>query len=430
MDTPGTSTYLALVFLVVCSAFFSASETALSTFNKVRMQNLADKGNRKAKTAMQLSENYSKTLSTILIGNNIVNMGSASLATVVATALIGPSSGPAVATVVMTLLVLIFGEITPKTLARTQPEKLSLLFGPILRVIQIVLSPVAWFFVQLNKLLIPGKQENDLPSVTEDELKSILATAEAEGVLNEQETGILHSVIEFDDTTVQEILTPRVDMEAIDVEDPISEVLEQVLASGYSRLPVYEEDPDHILGILYTRDLLACLAKGQDVDLRALCREAMFVYRTKAIDELLTDFRREKCHMAIVTDDFGGTLGLVTMEDILEELVGEIFDESDDEEDVELELEQVESQLYRLAGECDIRDAFEVMGLDEELLDEDCFTAAGWALESLGHIPQQGEVFSVAGAVITVEEMEDKRILSLLVHIPDFVPGEQKEESK
>lgn len=427
MDTPGTSTYLALVFLVVCSAFFSASETALSTFNKVRMQNLADKGNRKAKTAMQLSENYSKTLSTILIGNNIVNMGSASLATVVATALIGPASGPAVATVVMTLLVLIFGEITPKTLARTRPEKLSLLFGPILRVVQIVLSPVVWFFVQLNKLLIPGKQENDLPSVTEDELKSILATAEAEGVLNEQETGILHSVIEFDDTTVQEILTPRVDMEAIDVEDPISQVLEQVLESGYSRLPVYEEDPDHILGILYTRDLLACLAKGQDVDLRALCREAMFVYRTKAIDELLTDFRREKCHMAIVTDDFGGTLGLVTMEDILEELVGEIFDESDDEEDEELELEQVEPQMYRLTGECDIRDAFEVMGLDEEQLDEDCFTAAGWALESLGHIPQQGEVFSVPGAVVTVEEMEDKRILSLLVHVPEYVDGQQEE---
>ena len=429
MDTPGTSTYLALVFLVACSAFFSASETALSTFNKVRMQNLADKGNRKAKTAMQLSENYSKTLSTILIGNNVVNMGSASLATVVATALLGPASGPAVATVVMTLLVLIFGEITPKTLARTQPEKLSLLFGPILRVIQIVLSPVAWFFVQLNKLLVPGKQENDLPSVTEDELKSILTTAEAEGVLNEQETGILHSVIAFDDTTVQEILTPRVDMEAIDVEDTVEAVLEQVLASGYSRLPVYQEDPDHILGILYTRDLLACLARGQQADLRALCRPVMFVYRTKAIDELLTDFRREKSHMAIVTDDFGGTLGLVTLEDILEELVGEIFDESDDEEDIQLELRQVEPQMYRLAGECDIRDAFEVMGLDETLLEEDCFTAAGWALECLGHIPRQGEVFSVPGAVVTVEEMDDKRILSLLVHVPEYVEGQPKEET-
>ncbi len=429
MDTPGTSTYLALVFLVVCSAFFSASETALSTFNKVRMQNLAEKGNRKAKTALQLSEHYSKTLSTILIGNNIVNMGSASLATVVATALFGAASGPAVATVVMTLLVLIFGEITPKTLARSQPEKLSMLFAPILRTIQIVLTPVVWCFVQLNKLLIPGKQE-EVPSVTEDELKSILSTAEAEGVLNEQETGILHSVIEFDDTTAQEILTPRVDMEAIDVEDPIEEVLEQVLESGYSRLPVYEEDLDHILGILHTRDLLACLAKGQTADLRRLCREAMFIYRTKNIDELLTDFRREKCHMAIVTDDFGGTLGLVTMEDILEELVGEIFDESDDAEDEELELEKIDPYTFRLAGECDIRDAFEVMDLDEEMLPEDCFTAAGWALEALGHIPAEGEVFHADGAVVTVEEMEDKRILSLLVRIPEFVPGESKEAAK
>ena len=427
MDTPGTSTYLALVFLIVCSAFFSASETALSTFNKVRMQNLAEKGDRKAKTALQLSEHYSKTLSTILIGNNIVNMGGASLATVVATALFGAASGPAVATVAMTLLVLVFGEIMPKTLARTQPEKVSILFAPILRTVQIILTPIVWCFVQLNKLLVPGKQENDLPSVTEDELKSILSTAEAEGVLNEQETDILHSVIEFDDTTVQEILTPRVDMEAIDVEDPIEDVLEQVLANGYSRVPVYEEDLDHILGILHTRDLLACLAKGQQADLRQLCREAMFVYRTKNIDELLSDFRRDKCHMAIVTDDFGGTLGLVTLEDILEELVGEILDESDDEEDAELELEKIDPYTFRLAGECDIRDAFEVMNLDEELLEEDCFTAAGWALEALGHIPTQGEVFTVNGAVVTVEEMDDKRILSLLVHIPSFVPGEQKE---
>lgn len=428
LDTPGISTYLALVFLVVCSAFFSASETALSSFNKVRMQNLADKGDRKAKTAMQLSEHYSKTLSTILIGNNIVNMGSASLATVVATALLGAASGPAVATVVMTLLVLIFGEIMPKTLARSKPEKVSMVFGPILRMIQIVLTPIVWCFVQLNKLLIPGKQENDLPSVTEDELKSIFSTAEAEGVLNQQETDILHSVIEFDDTAVQEILIPRVDMEAIDVEDPVEVVLEQVLESGYSRLPVYEEDLDHILGILHTRDLLACLAKGQPVDLRALCREAMFIYRTKEIDQLLTDFRREKCHMAIVTDDFGGTLGLVTMEDILEELVGEIFDESDDEEDVELELEKLEEGSYRLAGECDIHDAFEIMGLEEETLEEDCFTAAGWALGALGHIPNQGEVFSSHGAVVTVETMDDKRILSLLVHIPDFVPGDMSKE--
>ena len=427
MDTPGTSTYLALIFLVVCSAFFSASETALSTFNKVRMQNLAEKGNRKAKTALQMSEHYSKTLSTILIGNNIVNMGGASLATVVATALFGAASGPAIATFGMTLLVLIFGEIMPKTLARSQPEKISMLFAPILRTIQVVLTPVVWCFVQLNKLLIPGKQE-EVPSVTEDELKSILSTAEAEGVLNEQETGILHSVIEFDDTTAQEILTPRVDMEAIDVEDPIPEVLEQVLESGYSRLPVYEEDLDHILGILHTRDLLACLAKGQTADLRQLCREAMFIYRTKNIDELLTDFRREKCHMAIVTDDFGGTLGLVTMEDILEELVGEIFDESDDAEDEELELEKIDPYTFRLAGECDIRDAFEVMDLDEETLEEDCFTAAGWALETLGHIPTVGEVFHAQGAVVTVEEMDDKRILSLLVHIPQFVPGEAKEE--
>lgn len=428
MDTPGISTYLALAFLVVCSAFFSGSETALTTFNKVRMKNLADKGDRKAQSAIQLSEHYSKTLSTILIGNNIVNMGSASLATVVCTTLFGAASGPAVATLAMTLLVLIFGEIMPKTLARSKPEKISMLCAPILRAIQIVLTPVVWCFVQLNRLMVPGKQEDELPSVTEEELKSILDTAEAEGVLNQQETGILHSVIEFDDTTVQEILIPRVDMEAIDVEDPIETVLEQVLTSGYSRMPVYQEDPDHILGILHTRELLACLAKGQQADLRALCREALFVYRTKAIDELMADFRREKRHMAIVTDDFGGTLGLVTLEDVLEELVGEIFDENDRIEDEEQAVQELEENLFRVSGEADIHDAFEVMGLNEEALAEDCYSAAGWALEALGHIPREGEVFSADGAVVTVETMEDKRILSLRVHVTEFVPGQQTEE--
>lgn len=413
-----------MLCLLLASAFFSASETAISTFNKIRMKNKADKGDRRAKAALAVAEDYDRTLSTILIGNNIVNMASASLATVAATAIFGSASGPAIATFVMTLLVLIFGEILPKTLARTHAERVSMLFSGAISVLRVVFTPVVWLFVQLNRLLTRRAAGAMEPSVTEEELKSILHTAQAEGVLNQQETGILHSVIEFDDTTVQEILTPRVDMVAVDVNAPEEEILQAALDSPYTRIPVYEEDPDHILGMLHTRDLFACLARHEPVRVRALCREVLFVYRTKPIDELLADFRRQKHHMAIVTDDYGGTLGLVTLEDVLEELVGEIFDETDLED--ALPLEQLSDRLYRVSGESDIYDIFTQLDLSTEGLEDDCYTAAGWALEALGHIPSPGETFPFGPLTVTVERLEGKRILSLLLQFPpssDNGPG-------
>ena len=224
MDSPWLP-YIFIVFLLACSAFFSGSEIAYASVNKLRLKKCAERGERRnACLACSIRDNYGEALCTILIGNNLVNIASSSVATVIAIDLMG-EAGAVYASALMTVFILLFGEIMPKTLARTQPEKVSILFAPILRTVQIILTPIVWCFVQLNKLLVPGKQENDLPSVTEDELKSILSTAEAEGVLNEQETDILHSVIEFDDTTVQEILTPRVDMEAIDV--PPWQVLSQ-----------------------------------------------------------------------------------------------------------------------------------------------------------------------------------------------------------
>ena len=329
MDNPGPS-ILAFMILLIFSAFFSASETSLSSINRVRMKTRAEDGDKKARKVLDLADDYDRTLSTILIGNNVVNLASASISTVLCTTLMG-ANGAVVATGVTTVLVLIFGEILPKSLAKERPEKFSLMFAPFLSFIKTVLTPVAWVFVQIKRLLT-GLRSNELnvqPSVTEEELKVIIDTVEEEGVLDRQETDIIQSAIDFDNITVQDILVPRVDIGAASLDDPPEEILKLCLQGGHSRIPVYDGSIDHIVGVLHARDLLACLSREETIDPRKLRRDVLFVYRTKRINELLAELRREKQHMAIVTDEHGGTLGLVTMEDILEELVGEIWDESD-----------------------------------------------------------------------------------------------------
>ena len=412
---PGPSMYLLLFLLVAASAFFSGSETAISSFNRIRMRNRAESGDRRAALALKIAEDYDKTISTILIGNNIVNMASASIATIMAVALLGERLGPSVSTIAMTLLVLIFGEILPKSFAKDHAETIAIQVAGIISFLRGLFSPLVWFFVQLKKLFFGRKATETQPSVTEDELKTIIDTVEEEGVLDSQETEIMQSVIEFDDITVQEILVPRVDIVAVDVNDSVDTIVTAVLNSNYTRIPVYENDIDHIIGMLHSRDLLAALAKKQPIDIRCMCREMPFVYRTKHINDLLEEFRRKKQHMAIVTDDYGGTLGLVTLEDVLEELVGEIFDELDDVE--ELPIQKINGDLYRVAGEVNIDDLFDALDLHFKDFESDYSSVAGWALECLEHIPEEGETFDFESLHVTVEKVEDKRIVSLLIQI-------------
>ncbi len=414
--------YVLLIFLVACSAFFSGSETALSSFNRIRMRNRAESGDKGAALALKIADDYDKTISTILIGNNIVNMASSSIGTIMAIALVGQQFGPTISTIVMTLLVLIFGEILPKSFAKEHAEAIAIRVAGIIDLLRKLFTPLVWFFVQLKKLFFGKKAAADQPSVTEDELKTIIDTVEEEGVLDSQETDIIQSVIEFDDITVQEILVPRVDMLAVDVNDPVDQIIDTVLANSYTRIPVYENDIDHIIGMLHTRDLFKCLAQNKPVDVRALCRDIPFVYRTKRINDLLAELRRKKQHMAIVTDDYGGTLGLVTMEDVLEELVGEIFDETDEVE--ELPIQKLRDDLYRVAGEANIDDLLDELDLNSKDFDSDYSSVAGWALECLEHIPEPGESFDSGPLHVTVETVEDKRILSLLVQI---MPEPEKE---
>ncbi|MEG0018698.1 MAG: hemolysin family protein, partial [Hydrogenoanaerobacterium sp.] len=260
MDTPRPVLYLILILLLMASAFFSASETAFSSLNRIRLQNMADNGDERAKLAMRVTENYDRMLSTILIGNNVVNLSASSLATVVATALMG-ASGAAVSTVVLTILVLAFGEILPKSYAKANAEAIALKVAKPLLFLQTVLSPISWFFIKLQKI-VKSKEHEEEPSVTGQELKTIIQNSEVEGVLDEQESDIIQSALDFDDTTVQEILIPRVDMTAIDIDDDLSEILEAAVSYGYSRIPVYEGSIDNVIGVLHGKDLLKAYVQG------------------------------------------------------------------------------------------------------------------------------------------------------------------------
>ncbi len=416
METPpSTGIYFVFIILLLFSAFFSASETALSSVNRIRLKNKADSGNRKAKSAMHLADDFDRTLSTILIGNNVVNIASASIATIVATALLG-ASGAAVATGVVTVLVLIFGEILPKSYAKENAEKVSIAIAAPLQWLKAVLRPVVWIFVKI-KHIFTGRKSNELNvivSVTEEELKTIIDTVEEEGVLDSRETDIIQSAIEFNTITVQDILVPRVDMAAVDMRMPVQEIIDLCVHTGYSRIPVYENNIDNIVGVLRAKDLLHALAKKREIQIRRMKRDVMFVYRTKRINDLLAELRHNKQHIAIVTDEHGGTVGLVTMEDILEELVGEIYDETDETQNP---IRRIDSSRWLVEADLRVDELFEELDIDARDFDSDSSTIAGWVLEELEHIPESGESFEYKNLKITVQEVDDLRIESVTVQL-------------
>lgn len=413
MDTPGPSMYLSLIVLLLFSAFFSASETALSCVNRIRMKNKADDGDKKAQRVLGLSEDYDRTLSAILIGNNVVNLTASSLSTLIATTLLG-QQGAAVATAIITVLVLIFGEILPKSFAKENAEKISAAISGPLYIIKTLLSPLVWIFVQIKRIFTGNRSAelNVQPSVTQEELKTIIDTVGEEGVLDRQETEIIQSVIEFDDTMVQDILTPRVDMAAISASASPQELLQLCIEGGYSRIPVYEDSVDHIIGVIHVKDVLAAIAAGRTWVPTELMSDVLFVYRSKRIKELLAEFRRSQQHIAIVTDEHGGVLGLVTMEDILEELVGDIRDESDKDE---MDIRALSENSWLVEGDVDIEDFFDAIGFSDKEFECDYNSVGGWALEVLGHIPEEGEHFAYKELEVEVRSVQERRIESLFI---------------
>ena len=404
---------ISLIIIVACiimSAYFSATETAFSSLNRIRVKNMADKGNRKAALVMKLSDNYDILLSTILIGNNIVNITSASLATVLFVKMLGDDIGPGVSTAVTTVIVLIFGEISPKSIAKESPESFALFSAPLLNVFTKVLSPFNFLFGQWKKLLSLVFKTQEDSTITEEELLTIVDEARQEGEIDEQESSIIRSAIEFSELEAVDILTPRPDVVALPVDCTKDEMAKTFAETGFSRIPVYEEDIDHIVGIVYQKDFHNRVC-NTDREIASIIRPALYITEGKRIGELLKELQKKKSHIAVVLDEFGGTIGIVTMEDILEELVGEIWDEHDR---IVEEIKQTSEDKYEVLGSANVQKLFERLGIDAE---PDAVTVSGWAMEEIGKVPEKGDSFEYHGLDVKVMEMDNKRVEKVSINV-------------
>lgn len=403
---------VAILFVCVAlSAFFSASETAFTSANKVRLKTLAAGGNKRAKLALALAEDYDRLLSTILVGNNIVNIAASALATSLFLALLNGNNGLAttLSTVVMTIVILIFGEVSPKTIAKESPEKTAMAFAPALRVLRMVIAPVNFFFMLVKKLLHLIFKPAETESLIEEELMTMVDEAESEGDMDAHEGELIRSAIEFnDDRDVQSILTPRVDVTALEDTASMEEAADLFRQSGYSRVPVYHEDMDHIVGILNEKDFYLRKHEGC-TSIADIMQQPVYAPTTLKLSKLLKLFQTQKTHIVIVLDEFGGTEGIVTMEDVLEELVGEIYDEHDD---VDQELLIMDDGSRLVDGGMQLAELLELLEV-EDIYNAD--TVGGWAAEVLGIIPFVGAAFETDELRGLVTQMERRRVTQVRV---------------
>lgn len=408
--------------LILCSSFFSCIETAFSCVSIARLKNEESKGNKKAKNALFITENFDKALTTILIGNNVVNLGCSSLATVLCMNIF-QNFAAAISTGLTTILVLTFGEIIPKCIGKEKSEAVALNTAIILKGLMIVLTPLSFLFIAIKtgalKLL---NIRNDSPTVTEDELKYIIEHSENEGVLEEEESEMVQSALEFDEKSAFEVLTPRVDMLALDIDDDFETNKNKILTERYSRVPVYKENLDNILGILYTRDYLEELIDGKTPDIKLLINDAFFTYKSRKLSALMNDLRKNQVNMAIVTDEYGGTLGIVTMEDLIEEIVGEIYDE---DEDIEKEYTKLRENCYFVSGDLEFDQLLELTDREDFDNDTESHTVGGFIFEHMGRIPKEGDKFEIDGLSFEVYKVEERRIISAIVKVD---PSKVKKE--
>ena len=405
MDTGDLSTILALVFLVICSAFFSASETAYTSLNLVRMKRMAADGDARAAKVLKLAERYESLLSSILIGNNIVNILASSLATVLFVRALG-NKGVTVSTLVITVVILLVGEVTPKNIAKEHAEAIAMKFYPLLFMLTKLFTPLNWLLGCWQKLIGKVVKPAEDRGYTEEELITIVEEAENEGGIDAHESELIKSAIEFTDVDVEEILTPRVEVQAVELgasDDEISELFQE---SGYSRLPVYQETVDNIVGILHEKDFYANRGK---VPVRELMSNPTYVMQNTKVSDLLKLLQKTKSHMAVVVDEYDGVQGIVTMEDILEELVGEIWDEHDE---VVEEYRALPDGGYLVDGGANLDDMLELFDIHTEY---DPVTVNGWVREELGRFPKAGDSFECDNLLVTVEKAEKRRATEIRV---------------
>ena len=406
------SSILILVLLIIMSAYFSATETAYSSLNKIKLKSIANKGNKKAKLALELSEKYDSVISTILIGNNIVNIATASLATVLFTKLLG-SSGVTVSTIVMTILILIFGEISPKSIAKDIPESFAIFSAPLLNVFCIILKPVNHIFCLWKKLISKVLKIQKHSGITEDEILTIAEEAENEGGINPQQLEIIKSAIELNEQEVIEAFTPRVDMIAVKDSCSKEELLNLFIESGFSRIPVYHDNIDNVIGIINEKDLINIVVNNNNEEISSIIKPLNVIQPHMKLSQLLKVLQNNKSHMALIADEYGGTMGIITLEDILEELVGEIWDEHDK---VVNDIEKIAEDEYIVRGNANIEKVLEEFDLEEEF---EVNSVNGWVMQQFGKIPKVGESFEYKNLKIVIQKATKRCVLEIRITVDE-----------
>ncbi len=422
---------ISIVILLAFSAFFSGSEIAYSGVNRTRLE--AGHG-AATKQALYICDRFDRALSAILIGNNLVNISSSSIATMLALLLAGADASVArqdlfttAGSILLTVLVLIFGETMPKIIARRDPQTFALRAAAPLRFLMTLLTPVTWVIcgaVNFITASLKGERldEDEAAEAAEEELVDLIETSEDEGIIGEDQSELLQNALDFAEISAQEVMTPRVDMAALEIDDDPGEIKRQIEESPFSRLPVYDERRERVLGVLYLNHYYRALLDNPEPDIRSLLIEPCFVYKSMKLPSILTMMRQRKTHIAIVTDEYGSTIGMVTMEDVLEQIVGDIWDETDEIVDEVVERGEHE---YEVDGDLPIGEFCELVEWDEDTLETDSVTVGGWTLEVFGGYPKAGDHFDYENITVTVLEMDDLRVGKLLVAVR---PAQEEEK--
>jgi len=422
-------TYLVAAGIIICvflSAFFSGTEMAFSSCNLLRLENAKEDGDKRAAIAVYITEHFDDALSSILIGNNLVNIAASSLGSVFVIRATGGDEYAWASTLVITLLVIIFGETIPKISAKKNANRLAISSSRFVRALMFILKPLVWVVVGIISLITRGMkgEEADADEAVE-ELQSIIETAEDEEVLDEERSELVQAAIDFPEISALEVMTARVDMQAIDIDDDWEDIISFIEGAEYSRIPVYEGSIDNIIGVLYLNRFLKALTEDGHADLRGLLMQPCYVYKTMKMPAVLSQLRKAKQHLAIVCDEYGGTLGVVSMEDVLEQIVGDIWDEKDT---VEEEVRERAHGMYELDGDMVIDDFVELIGLEEDSFEAESETVGGWTIETFGAFPRIGDSFRYENMVVTVLAMDGRRVEKLLVTIDN--PEEEQKETK
>ncbi|MCI2047377.1 MAG: hemolysin family protein [Faecalibacterium sp.] len=423
MDDGSITMLVALIFLIVLSAFFSASETAYSSLNDIRLKSRADAGDSQAARVLALSQKFDSLLSTILIGNNVVNIAAASVGTVFFSRLLGAQYGPTLSTIVLTVVVLIFGEITPKGLAKEMPETFAIAFAPVLQALVIVFTPLNFCFTKWKNFLARHFHSAESDTITEGELITMVSEAESDGELSGRESELIRSAIEFDDVEVEDVLTPRVDVVAVADTTALDEVADVFAESGFSRLPVYHENIDNIIGVVHEKDYFTA-RRGGETTLSELVTPTLYTTSTTQISALLRTLREGRHHMAVVVDEYGGTEGIVTLEDILEELVGEIWDEHDD---VTEDFRRQSDGSWLVSGSAGVDDLLEKLSIDEVC---DAVSVSGLVQEKLDRLPKTGDRFRLGHYCGTVTRAAHRRVLEVRLERAESPATEPDQKKK